>query len=213
MTRDSRRRLLAAIGAVVVAVLGVGFPTWYGWSALASGDTPANVIRTAALIVGGIVTLVFALWRAVVAEGQADSAQRQADSARQELHHRRFQSASELLARRGLEGSSARIAGLHVFRYLVVDAPDLGLQVFEVVTSFIFQVPLDAHHDPTEFAIAQKTAESVYETMCRESQFDPASLKRLDEDVKYARTKVIEKLEAAGIDPRSPPGEWPGHGR
>ena len=187
--------------SLVVVVL-AGLATWHWWCFLSLNDTPTNVMRNVALIVGGFVAWVFAFWRSSIAS-------RQADIAKKEHHHARFQRASELLAQQGMHNSHARISGLHAFRYLIHDAPDLGLQAIEVVTSFMIQTPIDEHHDLSEFTLAKRTAEFICETLDTTRTFDAASRARLREEVHDVSTRVATRFREAGLDPYQHAGVGP----
>ena len=182
-----------SLGIVVVAALA----TWYWWCFLSLGDTPSNVLRNVALIAGLFVAWVFAFWRSSITR-------RQADIAKQEHHHSRFQRASDLLAREGLHNSHARISGLHAFRYLIHDAPEMGLEAIEVVTSFMIQTPIDEHHDVSEFTLARMTSEFICDTIDRKRMFDAAPRRRMREDVQQAILSVVKKFREAGLDPFQP---------
>ena len=106
-----------------------------------------------------------------------------------------------MLAREGLHNSHARISGLHAFRYLIHDAPDLGLEAIEVVTSFMVQTPIDDDHDPSEFTLARMTLEFVCMTIDRKRLFDAASRQRMHDDIQHAISSVVEKYRKAGLDP------------
>ena len=203
--RDSFDRLLKIItsGAFCVISLSLtivavtAWATSHWWCFLVREDSPTNVLRNVALIAGGIIAWVFAFWRSSIASQQADVA-------KQEHHHARFQRASELLSREGLHNSHARISGLHAFRYLIHDAPDLGLEAMEVVTSFMIQTPIDEHHDLAEFTLARMTAEFICETIDRNRMFNAASRQRMRNDVEDAISRVFKKYHEAGLDPHQP---------
>lgn len=99
--------------AVLAAVVLVTF-CW--WDVLVGDDSPANVFRNMGLLAAGLVALVFAFWRGMIAEEQAATA-------RLDHLHGRFERALELFAREGDGQSATRISGMHAFRYLVRDEP------------------------------------------------------------------------------------------
>lgn len=166
-----------SLSVAIVAV--TAWATSHWWSFLVREDTPTDVLRNVALVAGGLIAWVFAFWRSSIAS-------RQTDLAKREHHHARFQRASDLLSREGIDNSHARISGLHAFRYLVHDAPDLGLEATEVVTSFMIQTRLDDHHDLAEFTLARMTAEFICETIDRNRMYSPVSRQRMRDDVNDA---------------------------
>ena len=178
------------VGAIRVAILSLvivgitGGTTWYWWCDLSEGDTLTNTLRNVALIGGLFVAWVFALWRSSIASQQAAIA-------KQEGHHARFQMASEFLAKQGLQNIHTRISGLLQFRHLVHDVPDLGLQATDIVVAYMIHTPIDEHHHPDEFRLAQSTASFFCDTIDRTRMFNDEARKRLREEVKVA-TSILE---------------------
>ena len=168
--------------------------TWHWWSFLSHGDTSTNVMRNVALIAGGLIAWIFAFWRSVIARQQADVA-------KEEHQHARFQRASELLAQQGLHNSHARISGLHAFRYLLHDAPDLGPEAIDIVTTFMVQALPDEGYDLSEVRLARMTAEFACDTMDRKRVFDAASRQRLRDEIALASSIVERRLLDDGSDP------------
>ena len=187
---------MLTLSLAIVAVASVA--TWYWWYFLSLNDTPTNVLRNIAIIAGGFVAWIFAYWRSSIAN-------KQANIAKQEHYHARFQKASELLAQKGIDNSHARISGLHAFRYLVHDAPDLGPAALEVVISFMMQTPIK-QNDPNEFTLARMTAEYVCEIVERARIVDTESTQQMRDDVHSAISDVTQKLSDAGLNPRQPGG-------
>ena len=64
-----------AVSVVGVISLGIVLSVAY-WDWLQGGT---DAVRTVALVVGGIVTIMLALWRSMVAERQAKVAERQSE--------------------------------------------------------------------------------------------------------------------------------------
>ena len=186
---------VASLSLAIVAV--TSWATWNWWSYLSLNDSPTNVLRNVALIAGVFIAWIFAYWRSSIAKQQADIA-------KQEHYHARFQTASELLAKQGIDNSHARISGLHAFRYLIHDAPDLSPAAIEVVTSFMIQTPIDQHHDISEFTLVRMTADFFCDTIDSTRSFDTASRLKMREDVHRAVSKVITKFQDAGVDPYQP---------
>ena len=106
-----------------------------------------------------------------------------------------------LLAKQGIDNSHARISGLHAFRYLIIDAPELGLEAIEVITSFLIQTPVNGDHDLSEFTLAKMTAESVCDTIERIRMFDASSRERLRSEVANAIGEAAKNILAAGHNP------------
>ena len=179
---------LAAIVAVTIGV------TWWLWPYLSKEETPTNILRNVTFVAAAIATAVFAFWRISVAKGQVELA-------RQEHYHSRFQRASMLLAKQGPSNSHARISGLHAFRYLTIDAPELGLEAIEVITSFLIQTPVDDDHAVSELTLARMTAQSICDTIESKRMFDADSRQRLRREVAYAIGEAAKNFMAAGHNP------------
>ena len=192
---DSAKSGAFPVVLLSLVILGVaGSATWHWWCYLVRDDTPTDVMRNVALVAGALIAWVFAFWRGSIAE-------KQADIAKQEHHHGRFQRAAELLAQQGIDNSHARISGLHAFRYVVYDAPGLGLEAIEIVTTLMIQTPVDEHHDVKEFTVAKATANYICDTIEASGMFDPTSREQLREDVAHACGIVEQKLITAGVNP------------
>ena len=192
---------LSSVVLVLTIVIG-----WCLWDDIAANDTPTNVVRNLALVAGGIIAWIFALWRSSIAEQQAEISKQQASLAKTEHFHERFENASEMLARPGIDGVFARLSGLRAFRLLIFDHSELGSEAIETVTMFMVQTPIDEHHDPREFIFAKETAIFILNTLERRCTFEDVVIESLREDVRYAIERVTRKLQDAGIDPYSPMG-------
>ena len=180
---------VAALSFLVVAV--DAWVTWHWWEVLSENDTPTNVMRNMALIGGGLVAWVFAFWRSSIAGEQADVARR-------EHQHGRFQRATELLAQHGETNSLARLSGLHALRHLIRDAPELGSDVIQVVTTFMLQASEAAGHAERELTLARLTAQFVCETMDRERVLTAAAREELRVEVTHAVAVVADRLSETG---------------
>ena len=73
---------------IIVVVLFLMGGAWliadnWGWLNYSAPDTESNstTLRNVGLILGGVLALVFGVWRGLVAERQANSAQRQVETA------------------------------------------------------------------------------------------------------------------------------------
>ena len=210
-----------AVAAIAVWVTG------HLWPDLSDEKTtPTAVFRNVALIVGALVALPFAYWRAqtadkqvdvatrqvIVAERQADVASQQADIAkrqfeanRKEQARGRLQRALDMLNLPGIGNSPARANALHELRYLVRDDPDFGIEAIEAVTSFMVKMPVDEEHDLGELTLARMSAEYIASKIEESGKIEAESCRRIRVDVDHAIQAVMDKFDAAGIDSRSPP--------
>ena len=135
----AREMLTANDGAWWVVILtlataaAVAGATYRWWPDLARGDTATNVMRNMALIGGGVVAWLFAFWRSITARKQAETARREYQSGRLR---------DERAALMGEKSTShERISALHELRYVARDAPELAVEVFEHIGTFVVQAP------------------------------------------------------------------------
>ena len=115
-------------GIVVVAAVG-SVLTWLFWEELRDGS-----VRNAALMVGGVVTVLLAVWRSVVAERRAEVAHRQVATAQQGLLNERYQKAAGML---GSSVLSVRLGGVYALQRLAEEHPDqYHIQITRLLCAF-----------------------------------------------------------------------------
>ena len=128
------------VTAIVIILLGIVF-TYLGWGFLRDGtETPvsnSDTIRNAGILIGGVVALLFAIWRSVVAQKQANTAQ-------QSLLNERYQRGVEML---GSETTSVRLGGIHALQRLAEDHPsEYHIQIMlTLCTSVRYWITEDIH--------------------------------------------------------------------
>ena len=118
--------------AGVVAILAIGVvSSWFFWEDLRGDEESlSTTIRNLGLLEGGIVAIVLAVWRSLVAQKQAeaalrqaDTALRQADTAQQGLLNDRYQKGAEML---GNDVLSVRLGGIYALQRLAERASRAG---------------------------------------------------------------------------------------
>lgn len=102
------------VGLLAVAVVG-SVLSWRFW-----GNLDDDRFRTAALVIGGVVTVLLALWRSTVAERRARAAHQQAATAQQGLLNDRYQKAAEMLGSKVL---AVRVGAIHALQGLAKEYP------------------------------------------------------------------------------------------
>ncbi len=145
-----------ALTALAILVVGL-WVTWWQWDWLGSGGPePASngeTLRNAGLMLGGVLALVFALWRGWVAEQQKATAQRQADIALQSSLNERYERGAEMLGNNVL---SVRLGGIYALRRLAEEQPEqYHIQIMELLCAFVcnptkdssVERPLGLHHE------------------------------------------------------------------
>ena len=131
--------------AVLVTVVGVLFGLC-SWSWIRDGaESPESngaTLRNIGLLIGGVLALVFALWRSLVAGHQADAAKRQAEVAHQQanlaqqgLLNERYQQGAEML---GNDVLSVRLGGIYALRNLADEHPEqYHVRVMSLLCAFV----------------------------------------------------------------------------
>ncbi len=122
--------VIVAIVAIILLFVAVAVLAWDPWLREGASETESNgdTARTVGLLLGGVVALVFGVWRALVAERQVESAQkqvevvqRQAETAQKGLLNDRYQRAAEMLGQGVL---AVRLGGIYALRRLAEEHPE-----------------------------------------------------------------------------------------
>ena len=123
--------------AIVILVAGTGLILWqWDWLRSGSSETAPNsdTLRNGALMIGGVLALIFALWRGWVAEQQKATAQRQADIAQQSSLNERYERGAEML---GNDVLSVRLGGIYTLRRLAEEHPEqYHIQILNLLCAF-----------------------------------------------------------------------------
>ena len=127
-----------ALTAIALLLVGLWL-TWWQWDWLRSGssETASNgdTLRNAGLMLGGVLALIFALWRGWVAEQQKVTAQRQADIALQSSLNEQYEQGAEML---GSDVLSVRLGGIYALRRLAEEHPgQYHIQSMELLCAFV----------------------------------------------------------------------------
>ena len=142
----------------VVLVVGVWL-SWRYWEDLHSNqESLSTTLRNLGLLIGGAITLVFAVWRGLVAERQAQAARRQADTAQQSLLNERYQQGAEML---GNEILTVRLGGIYALQRLAEEHPEqYHVQVMRLFCAFV-RHPADDSNDQSSDSQANPTDPST----------------------------------------------------
>ena len=113
---------------VIFVVLGIGVSLLFAnWTDLRGEDSNSTTIRNMALVLGGVIAGILALWRSIVAERQADTAQ-------QSLLNERYQKGAEML---GSEDLTVRLGGIYALEQLAMENPEqYHVQVMKLFCAF-----------------------------------------------------------------------------
>ena len=115
---------------VILIVLAIGVTlSWTYWEVLHSEqDSVSTTVRNLGLLIGGVIAILLAVWRSIVAERQADTAQ-------QSLMNERYQKGAEMI---GNEVLSVRLGGIYALGRLAAEHPEeYHLQVMELFCEFV----------------------------------------------------------------------------
>lgn len=161
---------------------------------IATTESNSTTIRNIGFIVAGALALVFAVWRGVLAQRQAETAQRQSETsqrqsetARRGLLNERFQKGTEML---GNEVLTVRLGGIYALQSLAEEQPDqYHVQVMRQLCAFV--------RHPTEVE-GQRTIEQEEYSITREEilSIDPDRTD-LPPIITATRFKPREDIQAA----------------
>ena len=116
---------IAAIGTVLTfgATL-----SWVYWEVLHSEqDSVSTTVRNLGLVIGGVIAILLAVWRSIVAEHQADTSH-------EGLLNERYQKGAEML---GNEVLSVRLGGIYALERLAADYPgQYHVQIMKLLCAF-----------------------------------------------------------------------------
>ncbi|MDE0002590.1 MAG: hypothetical protein OXQ29_07835 [Rhodospirillaceae bacterium] len=191
----TRLVVLLTIAIVAAAV----WITDRNWDFLSSREEPTTIVRNIALIAGGLIAAVIAVWRGAVAAQQVAVA-------KQEQYHARFQSACESFSAQGPERSHTRMAGVYAFEHLQNDEPGLALDIHRVLVTFLNQAD-PAVHDPGEFLAAQLAAEKSCDTIKDHRILGNREVSGLRSQIRNAVARAEARMVAVGIRPPGVPVE------
>ena len=100
-----------------------------------------DILRNVGFIVAGLVALVFALWRALVARSQAKAAHGQTETAQQSLLNERYQRGAEML---GSPVLSVRLGGIYALQGLAEEHPEqYHIQIMRLFCAFVRKPPFE----------------------------------------------------------------------
>ena len=139
-------RFTAAVLVLLSCMVLIAILLWNSWLHPASAQETSNseTLRNVGLLIGGVVALVFAIWRASVAERQAAAAQGQANVARDNLLNDRYQRGAEML---GSSILSVRLGGIYALQQLAHEYPEqYHIQIVRLFCAFA-RTPTDKGED------------------------------------------------------------------
>ena len=136
------------ITLIIIALsIGVALSLIYWKDLRGSQDSLGTTIRTVALVIGGVIAAILAMWRSRVAERQATTAQRG-------LLNERYQKGAEML---GNEVLSVRLGGIYGLQRLAEEHPEqYHVQVMRLFCAFV--------RHPIEVEMAARSSDPFFES-------------------------------------------------
>ena len=193
-----RNRSRTAIIFIVVAVLLIGvFVVWWFrvWLSTVppNRESPSTTIRNVGLVIGGIIAMVLAIWRSIVADRQSKASQRlaetshrqvetshgQAETSERGLLNERYQKGAEMLGSKIL---IVRLGGIYALQRLAKEhAEQYHVQIMRLFCAFV-RHPTEHKDDTAESTDANETSST--------------KLDRTREDVQTAMTAIGTRSDA-----------------
>ena len=127
---------------LIVVLLASGMIWWF-WDWLrntqAGYESPSTTIRNLGLFLAAPIALGLAIWRARVADRQAEAAQTQVVTSKGSLLNERYQKGAEML---GSEALSVRLSGIYAFARLAREHPEeYHAQIIRLLCTFVRHPP------------------------------------------------------------------------
>ena len=122
---------------VVACILGIGIIlSWCHWDVLhGCQESVSTTVRNMGVVIGGVIAIVLAVWRSMVAERQADTARRQSETAERGLLNERYQKGAEMLGNGVL---SVRLGGIYALRRLAEEhLEEYHIQIMRLLCAFV----------------------------------------------------------------------------
>ena len=147
MIRSVRRRLQRRIrrvtgwdgfwwiaGVAFILAIGIILSCRFWEELRGDGESLSTTVRNLGFVIGGVIAIVLAVWRSVVAERQADTARRQSETAERGLLNERYQKGAEML---GNDVLSVRLGGIYALRRLAEEHPEeYHVQIMRLFCAF-----------------------------------------------------------------------------
>ena len=125
---------------LVVIAIGVALSIWkWEWMRLDSDgkvlESGSTTIRNLGFVIAGVIALIFAIWRSIVAQSQVDASRLQAETGQRGLLNERYQRGAEMLGHNTL---SVRLGGVYALRLLAEEHPEnYHVQVMNLLCAFV----------------------------------------------------------------------------
>ena len=135
--KSGSARFTIVAGTLFCALSVAAALLWDPWLHPKTTETASNseTLRNTGLLIGGVLALMFAGWRAWVAERQAAAAQGQTETAQKGLLNERYQRGAEMLGNSVL---AVRLGGIYALQRLAEEHPEeYHLQIMQLLSAFV----------------------------------------------------------------------------
>ena len=145
---------IAGIGLVLVTGLSL---SWCYWEELHSDqESLSATVRNVGVVIGGVIAILFAVWRSIVAARQATTAQRG-------LRNERYQKGAEMLGSKVL---AVRLGGIYALARLAREYPeDYHVQIMSLLCAFVRKPPVVKTQDTCK----REDVQAVMAAVCARS--------------------------------------------
>ena len=167
-------------GIVLVLVTSLSL-SWCYWEELRGDqESLSTTVRNVGLVIGGVIAILFAVWRSIVAEKQAKTAQRG-------LLNERYQKGAEML---GSDVLAVRLGGIYALARLARErAEDYHMQAMSLLCACVRHPVADEAADPIKDG--SLTIAPTFKTGRNKRHFERPL--RVREDVQAVMTAVHER--------------------
>ena len=169
-------------GIVLVLVISL-YLSWFYWEELRGDqESLSTTVRNVGLVIGGVIAILFAVWRSMVAEKQAKTAQRG-------LLNERYQKGAEML---GSDVLAVRLGGIYALARLARKHPgDYHMQIMSLLCAFVrYPVAGEAGEPINSESLTRETTFKIESEAYRMGFVRPL---RAREDVQAVMTAVHER--------------------
>ena len=159
LTSDSAKFIVAGVVVVIAgALISACFWNWLGRPHSAT-TTNGDTVRNVGFLIGGVLAIIFGVWRALVAERQASASQGQTETGQKVLLNERYQQGAAML---GSETLAVRLGGIYALQQLATEYPEeYHLQIMRLLCAFVRNPTKDADLDRTVYIQGDEIPPSI----------------------------------------------------
>ena len=140
MANGTRFWFTVAFLAALAISVGLTLTFWGSIHPKTPGSiSPIETIRDVGLVIGGLLAFLFAWWRALVAERQANAARFQVVTGQQSLLNERYHRATEMI---GSQTMAVRLGGIYQLQRIADEHPEqYHIPVSQILCAFVRRPP------------------------------------------------------------------------